>query len=105
MKADLILVKGRFTTLDPSDREVCAVAVKDCRFVAVGSEPEVMSFKRDRTRIIDLKGSRVIPGLNDSHIHAIREGLNYNMELRTKRVFPAPSRGQDSSLRSFGSLF
>ena len=34
------------------------------------------------TKVIDLKGRRVIPGLNDSHLHVIRGGLNYNMELR-----------------------
>lgn len=82
MDAELILLNGRFTTLDPSNPEVSAVAVRDDRFVAVGSEPEVMSFKGHGTQVIDLKGSRVIPGLNDSHIHVIREGLNYNMELR-----------------------
>ena len=34
------------------------------------------------TKVIDLNGRRVIPGLNDSHLHVIRGGLNYNMELR-----------------------
>ncbi len=34
------------------------------------------------TKVIDLKSRRVIPGLNDSHLHVIRGGLNYNMELR-----------------------
>ncbi len=82
MDAEVILWNGRFTTLDSSNPEVSAVAVKDGRFVAVGSEPEIMTFKGDGTRVIDLEGSRVIPGLNDSHIHVIREGLNYNMELR-----------------------
>lgn len=82
MDAELILLNGRFTTLDPANPEVSSVAVKGGRFIAVGSEPEVMSFKGHGTQVIDLKGSRVIPGLNDSHIHVIREGLNYNMELR-----------------------
>jgi len=61
---------------------VTAVAIADGRFLAVGSEPEVMEFKGDKTRVIDVKGRTVIPGLNDSHIHIIRGGLNFNMELR-----------------------
>lgn len=82
MRADLILLNGRFTTLDRANPEASAVAVKDGRFVAVGSESDVMSFGEDGTPVIDLGGRRVVPGLNDSHIHVIREGLNYNLELR-----------------------
>lgn len=43
-----------------------------------------------RTREIDLNGRRAIPGLNDSHLHVIRGGLNYNMELRWDGV-PSPA--------------
>ncbi len=82
MHAELIFVNGRITTLGRDNPEVSAVAVKDGRFLAVGSEEQVMTYRGDGTRVIDLKGHTVIPGLNDSHIHVIREGLNYNMELR-----------------------
>ena len=82
MHAELILVNGRITTQSKDNPEVSAVAVKDGRFLAVGSEAEVMAFREAGTRVVDLGGRRVIPGLNDSHIHVIREGLNYNMELR-----------------------
>ncbi len=82
MNAELILVNGRIATLGKSKPDASAVAVKDGRFEAVGSEAEVMAIKGDGTRVVDLKGHTVIPGLNDSHIHVIREGLNYNMELR-----------------------
>lgn len=82
MDAELLFVNGRITTLSKDNTEVSAVAVKDGRFLAAGSEAQVMAFKGDGTRVIDLKGHTVIPGLNDSHIHVIREGLNYNMELR-----------------------
>lgn len=82
MNAELILENGRIATLDKSRPDASAVAIKDGRLEAVGSEAEVMALKGDRTRVVDLKGHTVLPGLNDSHIHVIREGLNYNMELR-----------------------
>src|SRR6478672_11242176 len=79
---DLILRKGQFTTLDRSNPQANAVAIKDGRFVAVGPEREVMALAGSGSKVIDLKGRRAIPGLIDSHTHIIRGGLNYNMELR-----------------------
>src|SRR4029077_16152195 len=46
------------------------------------ADKEVMALKGPSTRIVDLKGRRVLPGLIDSHLHIIRGGLNYNLELR-----------------------
>ncbi|WP_445504087.1 amidohydrolase [Microvirga sp. G4-2] len=80
--ADLILFNGKITTLDRQNPQADAVAMRDGRFVAVGDEREVMALAGPNTRRIDLKGRRVIPGLIDSHMHIIRGGLNYNMELR-----------------------
>ena len=54
----------------------------DGRFVMTGTDDEVLSDSSADTMRIDLRGRRVIPGLNDSHMHPIRGGLNYNMELR-----------------------
>jgi predicted amidohydrolase YtcJ len=82
MNADLVLVNGRFTSLDRGNPNPEAVAVADGRFVAVGSERDVRALQGPATQIIDLRGHRVIPGLIDSHMHIIRGGLNYNMELR-----------------------
>jgi predicted amidohydrolase YtcJ len=79
---DLILHGGRFTTLDRSQPEAEAVAIADGRFVAVGRTAEVVPLAGPRTRLIDLKGQRVLPGLIDNHLHIIRGGLNYNLELR-----------------------
>jgi predicted amidohydrolase YtcJ len=79
---DLILHGGKFTTLDPSRPEAEAVAVKDGRYAAVGTAAEILPQAGAGTRVIDLGGRRVIPGLIDSHTHVIRGGLNYNMELR-----------------------
>ena len=83
---DLILFRGLFTTLDPGRPAANAVAIKDGRFTAVGTEAEVMRLAGPETRKIDLKGRRVLPGLIDSHLHIIRGGLNYNMELRWEGV-------------------
>lgn len=79
---DLILHRGVFTTLDRSKPTASAVAVKEGVFVAVGEDPEVMNLKGDTTKIVDLKGRRALPGLIDNHLHIIRGGLNFNMELR-----------------------
>ena len=82
MKASLILFNGHFTTLDRTNPTAEAVAIGDGRFLAVGSEDEVRSRAEGAPEMIDLGGRRVIPGLIDSHMHVIRGGLNYNMELR-----------------------
>lgn len=80
--ADLVLVNGRFTTLDRAIPAPEAVAITGNRFAAVGDRAEVMGLAGPDTRVIDCGGRRVIPGLADNHIHIIRGGLNFNMELR-----------------------
>jgi predicted amidohydrolase YtcJ len=79
---DLILHRGLFTTLDRANPTASAVAIKDGRFTAVGREQDIVPLAGRETRIIDLKGHRVLPGLIDNHLHIIRGGLNFNMELR-----------------------
>ncbi|WP_257170448.1 amidohydrolase [Bradyrhizobium sp. SRS-191] len=79
---DLILHRGLFTTLDRSNPQANAVAIKDGVFTAVGHEQDVMKLAGPATKVIDLKGRRVLPGLIDNHLHIIRGGLNFNMELR-----------------------
>ena len=78
---DLILYNGAITTLDEKHPQVSAVAITGGRITATGGE-ELLDSADDKTQRIDLKGRRAIPGLNDSHIHVIRGGLNFNMELR-----------------------
>ena len=80
--ADLILINGRIATLNPRVPDASAVAIRDGRFLAVGDNRQISGYADSSTQTIDLKGRTVIPGLNDSHIHIIRGGLNYNMELR-----------------------
>jgi len=82
MTADLILVNGRFTTLDRTNPAPEAVAIADGRFLAAGTQAEIRALAGPATEVIDLGGRRAVPGLIDSHMHIIRGGLNYNMELR-----------------------
>ncbi|XUK71555.1 Amidohydrolase [Erwinia rhapontici] len=84
--ASLILTNGKFHTVDRENPLATAVAIKEGKFLAVGSEAEVMQFAGDDTKRVDLKGHTGIPGLNDSHLHLIRGGLNYNLELRWEGV-------------------
>jgi predicted amidohydrolase YtcJ len=79
---DLIIHNAAITTMDPAHREARAAAAANGRFTAVGSDAQVLALRGPETRVIDAGGRRVIPGLNDSHLHIIRGGLNYNLELR-----------------------
>lgn len=80
--ADLIVHNGRITTMSPAQREVQAVACAGGRILAAGTDAEVLTLRGPATQVIDAGGRRVIPGLYDSHLHVIRGGLNYNLELR-----------------------
>lgn len=83
---DVILKNGRITTLNRKMPDAQAIAIKGGLITKTGSTEDVMRLAGPKTKIIDLAGRRVIPGLNDSHTHLIRGGLNYNMELRWEGV-------------------
>ena len=85
-QAQFILKSGKITTLNKQQPEVQAIAIADGKVLHTGSNEDVMKLAQADTKIIDLNGRRVIPGLNDSHLHLIRGGLNYNMELRWEGV-------------------
>ena len=59
-----------------------AVAMTDGKISAAGTDDEILRRRGPGTAVIDANGRTVIPGLNDSHMHPIRGGLNYNLELR-----------------------
>src|SRR5882672_1393631 len=80
--AELVLFRSLFTTLARAQPTASAVAIRDGRFVAVGTDKEAMALAGPKTKIVDLEGRRVLPGLIDSHLHIIRGGLNFNLELR-----------------------
>ncbi|MBN3819988.1 amidohydrolase, partial [Paraburkholderia sp. Se-20369] len=79
---DIIFRNGRFTTLNPSRPTASAVAITDGVFSAVGDDSEVMALAAGHTQVVDLGGRAALPGLIDNHLHIIRGGLNFNMELR-----------------------
>jgi predicted amidohydrolase YtcJ len=79
---DLIVHNAAIRSLDRDNPSPEAFAIAGGRFVAVGTLTDVLTHKTSGTQIIDAGGRCLIPGLIDSHIHVIRGGLNYNMELR-----------------------
>ena len=79
--ADLIFHNGKIITVDARFRIAQGVAISGGRFAAVGSDADVRRHAGAATRMVDLKGRTVVPGLVDGHAHADREGL--------KLVFPA----------------
>ncbi len=78
----LALYNGRITTLDRTRPQVSAVLMDDGKLIATGSDEAIRHQAAPGTLSIDLKGRRCVPGLHDSHIHLIRGGLNFNLELR-----------------------
>lgn len=80
--ADMILANGRIATQNDKRSFVNALAIRDGRISATGDAATVMAYRGPSTRVIELNGRTVIPGLIDSHAHPIRGGLYYNLELR-----------------------
>lgn len=82
-KADLIIINGKIATMNGPNDFCQALAIKDGIIKEVGTSNQILSvYRSNSTKIIDAKGKTVIPGLNDSHMHIIREGLQFNSELR-----------------------
>jgi predicted amidohydrolase YtcJ len=86
---DLVLRGGRVTTFADADQapaEAEAVAISAGRIVAVGSDDEIAPYAALAAEVVDLRGRRVIPGLNDSHIHAVRGGNSWARSLHWESV-------------------
>lgn len=82
MATDLIVTNAKVATMVKEGQFAQAVAIDNGKISAVGTNAQVLKKKTAKTQVIDAGGRTVIPGLNDSHLHIIREGLNYNAELR-----------------------
>jgi predicted amidohydrolase YtcJ len=79
--ADTVLLNGKIVTLDPAAPAAEALAVRDGKIIAVGRSSDIRALAGAATRVIDLQGRTVIPGLIDSHMHAIRAALFYATEV------------------------
>lgn len=84
--ADLIVLNAEVYTVDPQQPQATAFAVDDGKFVAVGTDAEMVTYRGGDTTVIDAAGRTVIPGLNDVHSHAIREGRFFNLETRWEGI-------------------
>ena len=80
-EADMILINGKIVTVDVQDAVRQAIAIGDGKILAVGSNHEVRARSGLQSRIIDLGGRTVIPGLIDSHIHGIRAAQTFTTEV------------------------
>lgn len=76
-----ILLNGKILTVNPAFSTAEALAIRDGRIVAIGKSAEVRKAAGPRARTIDLDGRTVIPGLIDSHMHAIRAALSFSTEV------------------------
>jgi predicted amidohydrolase YtcJ len=79
--AEIVLRGGKIITVDSDFSVAEAVAIRQGRFVAVGTERDIRPLIASSTKVIDLAGRTVIPGLIDSHIHATVAGLSWDHEL------------------------
>ncbi|TDU34325.1 hypothetical protein BXY82_2992 [Gelidibacter sediminis] len=82
VSADLIVTNAKVAVMNANRTTTEAIAVKDGKVLATGSNDEILKYKTDDTKVIDAKGRTLIPGLNDSHLHLTRGGRFYNAELR-----------------------
>ena len=77
---DTLLINGKFIVHDGATAQ--ALALREGKIVAMGDTAFITALARSTTRVIDVGGRTVIPGLIDSHIHAIRAGLTYTTEVQ-----------------------
>src|SRR4051812_220409 len=80
-QADTILVNGKIVTVDRASSVREALAIRGGRIVAVGTNAELRRLAGSTTRVVDLQGRTVIPGLIDSHMHAIRAAQFFATEV------------------------
>ncbi len=79
--ADTVLVNGKIVTVDARSSTQEAIAIRDGRILSLGSSAAVRRLVGARTRVVDLQGRTVIPGLIDSHLHAIRAAQTFATEV------------------------
>ncbi|MFF8727024.1 amidohydrolase [Streptomyces sp. NPDC015171] len=80
--AELVVRNAKIHTGDPRRPQAEALAVRDGVLTVVGDDQDVAPHIGPATQVVDALGRRMVPGLNDAHLHVIRGGLNYVLELR-----------------------
>ncbi len=105
---DRVFINGSLITLDPAHPYAQAIALSGNKIKSIGTNAEVLAQAAPNTQIIDLGGLTLIPGLIDSHIHAIRAGLNFStnisfvdvpdLKIALARLHDAASQTQDQWL-------
>jgi predicted amidohydrolase YtcJ len=78
---DTVLLNGKVITVDAQSSVREALAIRAGQITAVGTSAEIRALAGPATRVIDLRGRTVIPGLIDSHLHAIRAALSFSTEV------------------------
>src|SRR5258706_6030160 len=90
--ADLIVYDAHIFTVSPTQPEAAAVAVLNGRFVAVGSDAEILRWRGPETRAIDAHGRRLLPGFNEAHVHL----------LDGSEAYASVHRNDATSVQEFG---
>src|ERR1043166_7632309 len=78
---DTLLVNGKIVTVDAQSSIQQALAIRDGRIAALGTAAQIRRLAGPQTRVVDLRGRTVIPGLIDSHLHAIRAAETFATEV------------------------
>lgn len=80
---EIILLNGVIHTMDPANPQAEAVAIADGRFLAVGSNSEIIALATSRTKRVDLGNFPVLPGFIDAHMHVAESGLEHLKNVDT----------------------
>jgi len=78
---DLVLLGGKIVTVDAESSVREALAIRDGKIVSLGSTADMRRLAGPATRVVELGGRTVIPGLIDSHLHAVRAALSFSTEV------------------------
>ncbi len=89
---DYVLYNGRISTVDADNTEVQALAVRDGDIIATGQDGPIRALATQHTKVVNLKGRRVLPGLIDGHLHGMRE--SYHCWTQGVRLDLVTSRAQ-----------
>jgi len=83
---DMIIHNAHIVTVDKAFSIASAAAIKDDKFVIVGTDHQVLASAGRDTKIIDMKGRTVVPGFNDTHLHLASRGVSFNVQVDLTNV-------------------